>query len=269
MPEYVDTEQIERLKRGFEARADDVLISTYPKSGTTWLQQIVTLLVNDGVARYHGRGLVDTAPWLEAAGVSTLSVDLETLNGLPAPRVLKTHLSLDALDWVDGRRVYGARDPKDVVTSYFHHMNHKQPDAQYTFTEFFEEFMAGRCMYGDWGAHCASALRRAADADTHIVFYENLHREPEETVIALARFLGVEPAPALIAQVIERSRFSVMATSPTTRFHWFGEAGSRTHYRKGIVGDWRTHLTARQASRLDQRVREIFGAVETPFPVCR
>ena len=47
----------------FPLRADDVFIVTYPKSGTTWTQQIVKLIKNNGVD--DGVQLPSTIPWLE------------------------------------------------------------------------------------------------------------------------------------------------------------------------------------------------------------
>ena len=47
----------------FPLRADDVFIVTYPKSGTTWTQQIVKLIKNNGVD--DDVQLDSTIPWLE------------------------------------------------------------------------------------------------------------------------------------------------------------------------------------------------------------
>ena len=48
--------------RAFRPRANDIVVATYPKSGTTWMQRILSLLIfrsGDPVA------LDRTFPWLE------------------------------------------------------------------------------------------------------------------------------------------------------------------------------------------------------------
>jgi aryl sulfotransferase len=46
---------------GFPFRDDDIIIATWPKSGTTWVQQIVSQLIFRAV----GPALDRTSPWLE------------------------------------------------------------------------------------------------------------------------------------------------------------------------------------------------------------
>lgn len=46
----------------FKFRDDDIVISTYAKSGTTWMQQIVGQLLFDGV---EGLNVAEISPWLD------------------------------------------------------------------------------------------------------------------------------------------------------------------------------------------------------------
>ena len=48
----------------FELRSDDVFIVSYPKTGTTWMQQIVKLILANGVD--DGVPPILTCPWIEA-----------------------------------------------------------------------------------------------------------------------------------------------------------------------------------------------------------
>ena len=49
--------------QGFPFRAGDIVISTPPKSGTTWMQTLCAMLVFDGLE--FGRPLAGISPWLD------------------------------------------------------------------------------------------------------------------------------------------------------------------------------------------------------------
>lgn len=105
---------------GFTFRSGDVVVSTPPKCGTTWMQTLCAMLVLDTVE--FDRPLAEISPWLD---MMTNDLDAVVL-GLTAQehrRVIKTHTPLDGLP-VDPRVTYlcVGRDPRDVALSFEHHM---------------------------------------------------------------------------------------------------------------------------------------------------
>merc|ERR1740138_109237 len=59
-----ELDAVQHLRERFELQAHDVIIATYPKCGTTWLQQIVLLLLRGSTAKVEP---MRDAPWLEMA----------------------------------------------------------------------------------------------------------------------------------------------------------------------------------------------------------
>src|SRR2546425_2781002 len=106
----------ESLRRGisFRPRPMDVLIATYPKCGTTWLQQIVHGLRTGGAMDFDDISRV--VPWLETAHM--LGLDLQAPQ-LGAFQAFKSHLSWDALP-KGGRYIVSFRNPKDALISFHH-----------------------------------------------------------------------------------------------------------------------------------------------------
>jgi aryl sulfotransferase len=75
----------------FEFRDDDIVISTWSKSGTTWMQQIVGQLIFNGDPEIYCEKL---SPWLDFR----LRTDgFERAAAQTHRRYLKTHLPIDAL----------------------------------------------------------------------------------------------------------------------------------------------------------------------------
>nr|XP_019575559.1 PREDICTED: amine sulfotransferase-like [Rhinolophus sinicus] len=117
----VDVDFLENLE-DFEIRDDDVFIVTYPKSGTIWAQQILSLIYFEGHrSRTEIVKTIDRVPFLE--------YNLHKMDFLarPSPRLFSTHLPYylvpKGLKNKKAKIIYIYRNPKDVLTSYFHFSN--------------------------------------------------------------------------------------------------------------------------------------------------
>src|SRR5215472_18618275 len=77
----------------FRFRDDDIVISTYGKSGTTWTQQIVGQLLFGGKP---GIPVAEMSPWLDLR-VPPKAVKLPEVEAQTHRRFIKTHLPVDAL----------------------------------------------------------------------------------------------------------------------------------------------------------------------------
>src|SRR5436305_11783848 len=97
---------------GFIPRPGDVLISTAYKSGTTWVQRMMSLLV-------FGSGelpapLGQISPWLDMR-LQPVEQVIEGLERQEHQRFVKSHLPLDALPYFpEVRYIWVARDTRDV-----------------------------------------------------------------------------------------------------------------------------------------------------------
>lgn len=101
----------------FAFRDDDIVIATYAKSGTTWLQQIAQLLF----AGADDLDVAEMSPWLDLR-VPLKDVQLPAVEAQAHRRFLKTHLPVDALVYSPrAKYLYVGRDGRDVVWSLYNH----------------------------------------------------------------------------------------------------------------------------------------------------
>jgi len=112
---------------GFTFRDGDVVISTPPKSGTTWMQMICALLVF-GTPDFDG-DLGALSPWLDLLTQPHEAV-LAALEAQQHRRFIKTHTPLDGLPF-DPRVTYVCvgRDPRDVGISSRNHQANVNMEA--------------------------------------------------------------------------------------------------------------------------------------------
>ena len=105
----------------FRFRDDDIVIATYGKSGTTWLQQIVSQLIFNGA---EGLEVNEMSPWMDLR-VPPKEVKLQAVEAQTHRRFLKTHLPVDALVFSErAKYIYIGRDGRDVVWSFYNHHVH-------------------------------------------------------------------------------------------------------------------------------------------------
>ena len=63
VPPMITQRKVYEVKAKLRLCPGDVVVNTYPKSGTTWVQQILKLLKNGG--KEDGRDVAFEVPWLE------------------------------------------------------------------------------------------------------------------------------------------------------------------------------------------------------------
>ncbi len=105
----------------FQFRDDDIIIGTHIKSGTTWVQQMVSQLLFKGAEGIHVARL---SPWIDMR-IPAKEEKLSAVEAQAHRRVVKTHLPVDALVYYPmAKYIYICRDARDIVWSlYNHHAN--------------------------------------------------------------------------------------------------------------------------------------------------
>ena len=105
---------------GFAFRPGDIVISTPPKCGTTWMQTLCAMLVFDAIE--FNPPLTQISPWLDMLTADRAEI-VERLRRQQHRRIIKTHTPLDGLPYDPGvTYICVGRDPRDAACSAMHHM---------------------------------------------------------------------------------------------------------------------------------------------------
>src|SRR3712207_2036369 len=103
----------------YRPRQGDIVIATYPKCGTTWMQRIVGMLVFQSA---EPQPVWHTSPWIDRRFPEPLEAVMARIEAQPHRRFLKSHLPLDGLPFYDEvKYIHVARDGRDAAMSFHNH----------------------------------------------------------------------------------------------------------------------------------------------------
>ncbi|EAY79889.1 hypothetical protein OsI_35051 [Oryza sativa Indica Group] len=250
------------IKSHLTARTTDIFMVTFPKSGTTWLKALLHSALHrraDDLAAHSPHQLV---PFLETQVF--IKDRIPDLSSLPAPRLLMTHIPSQSLpDSVADsscKVVYLCRDPKDCFISLWHFLNRFRP---WDINEAHRNFCDGVSLFGPYWEHVLGYWRWHVKRPSQVLFltYEELTTDTLGQLRRLAEFVG---RPFMVKEQeigVDRKIVEACAMESLSRLE-VNQSGTtdmvdKTYannifFRRGVVGDWRNHLTPEMAWRIDE-----------------
>ena len=248
LPDFIRPERLQELKN-FHVYPDDVWVVTYPKCGTTWTQQIVKLIRNNG--QQDDVKITLSLPWLER--LETIDFDC-----VIQPRGFKTHMPYNRFpcgppDKNLCKYIYVARNPKDVAVSLYYHTKavfFPNIDKK----TFWSKFVNGELEFGNFFDHVLSWWEHRDDKNVLFLKYEDMKKDLVECVSKIASFIEADISSDVITKIAHQTTFDNMKRNPLANSPYTQEETDRSEIdfmRKGIVGDWKNFLTAEQSSEID------------------
>jgi len=261
----------------FKFRNDDIVIATYAKSGTTWMQQILGQLIFNGDPSVEN-GL---SPWLDLR-VPPKDVKLSALEAQEHRRFVKTHLPVDALVFSPkAKYVFVARDGRDVAWSlHNHHITandawydvlNKTPglvgppisepieDKREYFRQWFEK--DGYPFWSFW-ENISSwwAIRHLPNV--MLVHFNDLKTDLEGEIRRIASFLEIEIDETKIDDILVHCSFAWMRengekTAPLGGSLW--KNGAKSFIHKGTNKRWSDTLTTEDCREYEDTARAKLG----------
>jgi len=268
-----------KLMKDFRFHPDDILIASYPKTGTTWVSEVISLIVNDcDPDKIKNIRLHERVPWLELdEGEMWVRFfwiwqligkvfgwrrdEPIEASSKRKPRVWFTHLPLELMPTqaIEGgcRIIYVSRNPKDTAVSYFHF--HKMArflgQQKTTWDEFFTLYTSGNVYCGSWFEH-VTGFWQLAQINPNMLFlkFEDLKKNFDSEVARMCEFLKIDLSADARQTVAAHCEFANMKENRMTNREgiWLFNHRVSNFMRKGIVGDWKNHFTVAQNELFDE-----------------
>jgi aryl sulfotransferase len=253
----------------FKFRDGDIVISTWSKSGTTWMQQIVAQMIFDASDTVFGQA---ESPWIDfqLTPDAVAIADAQTHR-----RFLKTHLPIDAIVISPkAKYIYVGRDARDVAWSFHHHMTHMTEAAAEGFREVMERTGAAppppmppdvRDFYRGWlefGAQSETSFWDNVQGwwnarhlpNVLIAHYANLKADLPGEFRRIAKFLDIEIDEKKLPLMLKHCSLEHMKER-AAHVEWLEkmfDGGGRTFVHKGTNGRWKDVLTPAEIARCDE-----------------
>jgi aryl sulfotransferase len=237
----------------FVPRAGDIVVTTPPKSGTTWMQGIVASLLWPGGD--NPAPAFDLCPWLDLRLVPIAEL-LMQLDEVPHRRIIKTHSPADCMPIHPACRYLAVyRDGRDAFVSWANHRRTLRP-------EIIEALNADAASDGvapwppqwsgdldqlwqewvDWGTpmeHLASWWPHRGQPYVLFVHYADLQRDLDGEMRRIAAFLDIDVPAELWPAVVTRCGIDEMREAHETSMLGgaFG-GGAASFFNAGTTGRW-------------------------------
>jgi len=273
--------------QGYMPRNDDIIIATYSKCGTTWMQRIVSMLI---FASAEPQQIWDLSPWPDMRLFGPIESTLATAEAQTHRRFFKTHLPYDALPRHDGVKfIHVGRDGRDAALSLHNHLlnfnaetlaqldeisvgdpkfGDAYPRTEKDPADFFHRWITDETAdgQGDSGASIfqieKSYWAARHDPNLLLVHYADLKRDRGSEMRRIAEFLQIDLSESLWPSLVEAASFETMRRQgdqliPAAQKLW-GAEGSNRFFNKGTNRRWEGVFRPEDLTLYDAKVRSVF-----------
>lgn len=278
VPGFYSKELNDENRRKHSLANDDILLVSYPRSGTSWTQQLVVSLLAAEKSIETKIDIEEVCVFIEmATGKLKNKTVEEILSHRPDPigpsRFLKTHLPVHLAPWIQEddpkddaedeaaviksttipkgvKMILVTRNPMDNAVSKYHfRKKHPKQPLTVPFHDFLHrEYMNGKTSYGswwDWHKGWFNTYEKYADEgegyDGRVLFlsYEEMSSDMRAAIVKVGKFILKDPPSSeVVDMVLEATQINKMKTQFDAKEASLGEK-RQLKVRKGGVGNWK------------------------------
>jgi len=287
----------------FKARSNDIWIASFARAGTTLTQELVWLVANDlDYETAQREFLTKRSPMLEYCihmhdKTTQMFLDenkgnakhqeiikslsnpgYEFISNISGQRFIKTHLPFSLLPPSvmneQAKVIYVARNPKDLIVSYYHLCRAVRfigYDNDFeTFLEYFENDLV---VWSPYWEHVKEYWNHRHDPNFLFLFYEEMTKDLPAVIAKVAKFLNKEMNEKQIMKLTDHLNIENFRKNPSVnRQHIRGMGFYNTNeppfVRKGISSGtgWPKEYTPQLIERIENWIAKNLADTTLRFP---
>ncbi|ELT90141.1 hypothetical protein CAPTEDRAFT_212194 [Capitella teleta] len=250
------------MMKEWQVRPSDVLLATPPKSGTTWMGEILRL-----VRRFHpelpkaeGSEEPKMFPYLEM-DLPLLPNALISKENIPLPRFIKTHLPYEFTK---------EKNLMDTLTSTYYHYCKEMLSFPGDFHQFFELVRQDRLIGGNIFKMARDWWQARHFPNILVVKYEEMKKDTADVVRRVGEFLQIPLDNETVDGIVQMCSMDEMRESMANRMkdkNGKNMMDVNKFVRKGIIGDWKNIFNHDEVEFVDECVRKYYNPVGLDFNV--
>ena len=284
MPPLYDVNALKWLKNNYKPADNDIFIATYPKTGTTFTQQICHKIMQvyynktkDENHKYYkqSNGYYGASEWIEICKKDNKKFETFINATKNTIRFWKTHAKFDYLPvkTMPKKMIIVCRNPKDALVSFYHHLcNLKHNPFDKEFNIYYTLWIAGLIAQNSyfeyykkyWSLYTQSLKKN--DIDILWLNYEDLvinDTSKRREIMKLIKFIGIDGivnSKQDIDEIIYGSSVKEMRKQ-------YGGPNMfiKNFIRKGVIGDWKNYLSQEQSEIIDGLIKVHFNGTDFKY----
>lgn len=153
----------------------------------------------------------------------------------------------------DANFIHMIRDPRDIAVSFWFHGLRTNPRWIKSKYGSIEKVL--NRIVPEWikGIHTARGMWDKRPHQYQEVLYEELHQNPQSTLEKILNKLGADNSTPIIRACLNEASFSTLSGGRQK-----GQENTSSHFRKGIIGDWKNHLNKKSVQNATMPAEALF-----------
>ncbi|KOM49624.1 hypothetical protein LR48_Vigan08g045100 [Vigna angularis] len=268
------------FQKQFQAKDSDIIVASFPKSGTTWLKAIAFAIVNRQCFSIDNHPLLTSNPH-QLVPFITFMHPADSHFPTTEPRLFGTHIPFPSLSKSiiesNCKIIYICRNPFDTFISAWNYFNKiKQHSLSVlTMEEAFEMYCNGIIEFGPWWSHMLGYWKESIVRPNKILIlkYEDLKENVNLYVKRVAEFLDFpftqeEESNGVIESIIRLCSFEKMKDLEVNKSGISCKIFENKHFfRKAEIGDWVNYFSPSMTEKLSKIMEEKLSGSGLSFEI--